>query len=61
MDARSINAAHASMSRKPLLDRLREHNSFTEVEAANEIERIQNLLVEAKNERDIWRERALSK
>ena len=60
MDARSINAAHASMSRKPLLERLREHNSFTEIEAANEIDRLQNMLVDAKNERDIWRERALA-
>lgn len=59
MDARSINAAHASMSRKPLLERLREHNSLTEVEAANEIEHLQYMLVDAKNERDLWRERAL--
>ena len=30
-------------------------------EAIEEIKRLRNLLVEAKNERDIWRDRAMSK
>ena len=49
-----------------LVKRLREQADTWDVdvdrlEAADEIERLQNLLVEAKTERDIWRERALSK
>ena len=43
MDARSINAAHASMSKKSLVQRLREHGSLTE-EAAVEIERLHSVV-----------------
>ena len=44
MDARSINAAHASMSKKSLVQRLREHGSLTEIEAAVEIERLRSVV-----------------
>ena len=42
-----------------LIDRLMDHGSKTELEAAEEICNLQVLLVQALKDRDLWRERAL--
>ena len=47
------------MAMVSLVDRLMNHGSKTELEAAEEICNLQVLLVQALKDRDIWRERAL--